>query len=218
MDFTEQTQNIETLRARRQDLDQQLQTATAECNAKADAVFKQAWAARFPKHMCRALASSTDARVYLYSVKKDWRGHVAFLEGGGWGVKDEDDDHQHGVPVEGPFPFAELEQFIEDIQTENPGLIIELATLKVRESVDPDCIGTFREIQLLHPDQEVVLVGESKKWHVGWDIADKIIRVTLDGVNWVWWSTDAHGGPLLHKAMEGTPEWDAFVAWESSDR
>lgn len=211
MDFTDRNARMLTLRADLERITAEFTEVRKTTEQDIKAAFKKAWEERFPQHPCYALPAigeADDARVYLYTVQK-----VSFLEGGGWGIQDDQDEYGYGIPTEGPFPFSDLSKFIQDFGQENPGLIIDLESLKQRTDVLE--VNSYRAIERLHPDKVVQLVEEGQVWYTGWDISDKYIIVTIDNVKHAWWSTDAHGGPLLKTAREGTPAFDQFEKWRT---
>lgn len=74
----------------------------------------------------------------------------------------------------------------------------------------PDTIESLRDIRLHHPGQSVALVGKGEVAYKGWDIKDKYIVVTIDGVEWAFWDSSGHGRGLTNRAQKGTDAWKGF--------
>lgn len=175
--------------------------------------FHTAWVKAFPHQKFDAIPFEKGIyfyRVYTFdpTLGRDRVHHL--LEDGGWGQPDPDDEQEYGVPVDGPFPYVDLARFIEEFEKSIPCAQVCMFPLKVRKGVDGDGIRSLSEARFLYPQKEVLLVSSGQKWHVGWDIPDHYLIITVDGVKEVWWSSDGHGGPMTHRAIEGTPEWGRF--------
>ena len=133
---------------------------------------------------------------------------ACILKGGGWGEQDPDDALGYGRPHSNPPPLS-WEEFDQQVQllAEKLDLVIQYETLDVRIEGG---IETVSALRMLHPGKEIVLTNNGKVWHTGWDIPDEYYQVTIDGEEWVFWSSNGHGFGIEHAAKFGTPEWQNF--------
>lgn len=209
MNFIPMNQEIKDLRNQIIAQEEELRKARATRTKEVTRVFAEAWAKYFSRFKYEAFASGfTESRLQLHSVVG-----CGFIEGGGWGIQDPEDERGFGRETRGPVSFSDVLRCIKEVEAENPGLVIEIVPLKLRKNGKNGDVLSFRTIELQHQDKEVVLKEKGEIWRTGWDIPDRYIVAAIDGERWVWWSMDGHGGPMVHSAKHDTPEWALFEAF-----
>ncbi len=110
--------------------------------------------------------------------------------------------------------MAQAEGWIRSMEA--LGLSVTWGEGRLRPQVISE-ITSFEDIKARHKGRDVRLLRKDKKWYMGWDIPDHLIKVILDGERWAFWSDSAHGGPLTNSAREGdAAAWAAYQMWVAS--
>lgn len=136
---------------------------------------------------------------YLTKASVSWR-----AEAGGFRFPQ---DRDYGIPskVE-PKPW---EEFHAEMQALGDlfGLKPKYSFLRERKEGGFDSVPALR---IQYPGKQIEFVRKGEVSYLGWDVPDRYLVVTIDGVEWAFWSEDAHGGPLTRSAMKGTDDWQMF--------
>lgn len=239
MDYTEAASRVVEIRKTIDQLYEEL-GELRKAEKTLQKVFDDAWLRTFKGIGCWAIATFLSEEnkfgIYLYRVGQG----VTFLPGNkGYAFEDPKDTPGYVKPIEQcPRPhhllldrerctlcesdnagrprisWPELLAFTKKFSEDNPGTAVVFVEGKIRQIENSsEGVESLAQIELMHPGKTVELVGQYQKWYKGWDIADKAIEVTIDGVRWAWWSTDAHGGSMVHSACQGQPEWAKYELW-----
>lgn len=183
-----------------------------EAKVLADGLKKELNNARLPVGPIDVYASSG------WEMTVSLRGEFQLTEDRRWVVRDEDGSYNDYIYVTDqtrgyrqlptPDMADKIVEMCKAYEVEH-NIPVGIYYKEVKTDV-PDTIVSLRDIRLHHPGQNVALVGKGEVAYKGWDIKDKYIVVTIDGVEWAFWDSSGHGRGLTNRAQKGTDAWEGF--------